>query len=461
MMPAGTLPAEADLRLNLPVLFIMLAITALAGVLFGSAPAWYASRLDPAEVLKSGGRSGINASRQRLRRLLVIGEFALALPMLAGAGLMIHSLWNLKRVDLGLRTDHMLGFYLDSPAVPSNRKQINSYYRNMLARIGSVPGATSVAALGHLPLDRLHEATRFIIAGRPEYAGASSRPSADIQTATPDYFRTFGIRIVRGRGFSNADDETGAKVAMVNEAFAARFLTGLDPLNQRILMDQWIPGSPNPVPAVQWQIVGVFHTVKSRGAREDVPQIAVPFWQMGPGVAGIGVRTGPEPAAMIENISSAVNAVDSQAALALTRTMDQVRGETLADDRFTAILFASFGAVALLLAAVGVHGLTAFSVAQRSHEIALRMALGATRNRVVSFIVKEGLALAGIGSAVGLAGAYFVGRAMQSVSFGVPAIDSLTLVVAGLALLLPALLACYHPALRATTIEIMQALKRE
>jgi putative ABC transport system permease protein len=156
-----------------------------------------------------------------------------------------------------------------------------------------------------------------------------------------------------------------------------------------------------------------------------------------------------------------VNAVDSQAALALTRTMDQVRGETLAGDRFAVILFASFGAVALLLAAVGVHGLTAFFVAQRSHEIALRMALGATRNRVVAFIVKEGLAQACIGSAVGLAGVYFVGRAMQSISFGVPAIDLLTLIAAGFGLLLPAVFACYHPALRAAKIEIMPALKKE
>jgi ABC-type antimicrobial peptide transport system permease subunit len=141
--------------------------------------------------------------------------------------------------------------------------------------------------------------------------------------------------------------------------------------------------------------------------------------------------------------------------------MDQVRGQTLAGDRFTLILFASFGAIALLLAAVGVHGVTAFSVAQRSHEIALRMALGATRNRVVAFIVKEGLAQACIGSAVGLAGAYFVGQGMRSISFGVPAIDLLTLMVAGIALLLPALFACYHPALRAAQTEIMPALKKE
>lgn len=207
--------------------------------------------------------------------------------------------------------------------------------------------------------------------------------------------------------------------------------------------------------------MGVFHTVKSRGAREDVPQIAVPFWQMGPGVAGIGVRTGPEPASMIERISSAVNVMDSQAALALTRTMDQVRSETLANDRFNVILFAGFGAAALLLAAVGVYGLTAFSVAQRSHEIALRMALGATRDRVVAFIVKEGLALACIGSGVGLAGAYFVGRAMRSILFGVPGSDSLTLVAAVFGLLLSALFACLAPAFTAATAEIMQVLKRE
>ena len=162
-----------------------------------------------------------------------------------------------------------------------------------------------------------------------------------------------------------------------------------------------------------------------------------------------------------KSISSAVNGLDSRAALALTRTMDQVRGETVADDRFTVILFAGFGAVALLLAAVGVYGLTAFSVAQRSPEIALRMALGATRNRVVTLFVKEGLSLASIGLVAGLSGAYFVGRAMQSVLFAVPATDLPTLVAAGIGLLLPALFACYHPALQAATIEIMPALKEE
>jgi putative ABC transport system permease protein len=460
IMPPGTLPAEADLRLDLPVLFVLLTVTVLAGVLFGCAPAWYASRLDPAEVLKSGGRSGISATRQRLRRLLVVGEFALALPMLAGAGLTIHSVWNLTHVDLGIRTDHVLGFYLDSPSMPKYRAQINAYYRRLLAKIGTVPGVTQVCALEHLPLDRLHFAVRFSIASKPEYADPSSRPSADLQTPTADYFQTFGIRLLRGRSFIDGDTETSVKVAMVNEAFVSSFLQGLDPLQQRVVMEQFIPGSPT-APAAEWQIVGVFHTVKSRGAREDFPQIAVPFWQMGGGVAGIAVRTGPDPATMIKSISAAVSAVDPQAALALTRSMEQVRSEALANDRFTVVLFAGFAAVALLLSAVGVHGLTAFSVTQRSHEIALRMALGATPNRVVTVIVKEGLVLVCIGSVLGLIGAYVVGRAMQNILYGVPATDFRTLVAVQLSLFLPALVACYYPALRAAKVEIVQALKGE
>jgi putative ABC transport system permease protein len=381
--------------------------------------------------------------------------------MLAGAGLTIHSVWNLTHLDLGIRTDHTLGFYLDSPSIPMNRGKINAYYRRILASIGAVPGVTHVCALEHLPLDRLHFGVRFSVAGKPEHADASSRQSADLQTPTPDYFQTFGIQIVRGRAFSDSDTETSLKVAMVNEAFAGSFLKGLDPLEQRVVMEQYIPGNHKPGPAVEWQIVGVFHTVKSRGARVDFPQIAVPFWQMGSDVAGIGVRMRPDPAAMIESISAAVSAVDSQAALALTRTMEQVRDEAFANDRFTVVLLASFAAVALLLAAVGVHGLTAFSVAQRSHEIALRMALGATRNRVVALVVSEGLKLACIGSAVGLIGALFVGRTMQRTLFGVPATDFGTLVAVGLGLFLPALVACYYQALRAAKVDVMQALKEE
>ncbi len=178
---------------NVPILLIMFCTAMLSGVAFGCAPAWYASRLHPAEVLKDGGRAGIGAGRRRLGRLLVIAEFALALPLLAGAGLTIHSLWNLTHVDLGIRTDHVLGFYLDSPSIPKKRAEINAYYRRILASIRAVPGVTHVSAMEHLPLDSLHFAVPFSISGKPAQPDSPSQMTADEQAPTPDYFTTFGI----------------------------------------------------------------------------------------------------------------------------------------------------------------------------------------------------------------------------------------------------------------------------
>jgi putative ABC transport system permease protein len=460
VMPPNALPPEADVRLEVPVLLIMFCVATLSGVAFGCAPAWYASRLNPAGVLKDGGRAGIGVGRHRLLRLLVIAEFALALPMLAGAGLMIHSLWNLTHVDLGIHTDHVLGFYLDSPSIPTKREEINAYYGRILASIGAVPGVTHVAAMEHLPLDSLHYAVPFGVSGRPAEAGSSSHSTADLQTPTPDYFATFGIGIVRGRAFTEYDNEKGPRVAMVNEAFANSFLKGLDPLEQRVTMEQFGTGSAGHAP-VEWQIVGVFHTVKSRGAREDFPQIAVPFWQMGADVAGIGVSTGPDPAAMIHSISAAVSAVDPQAALALTRTMDQVHDEALANDRFTLVLFSIFALLALSLTAVGIYGVITFVVGQRSRDIALRMALGSTRNSIVASVVQEGLVLACAGLGLGLIGACFVERAMRSVLFGEGAIDFSVMGAVALTLLSVALLACYLPASRAASVELMEVLRAD
>jgi putative ABC transport system permease protein len=212
---------------------------------------------------------------------------------------------------------------------------------------------------------------------------------------------------------------------------------------------------------MEWQIVGVFHTVKSRGSREDSPEIDVPFWQEATPVSGIGVRTAGDPAAILKSIAGAVSVVDSQAAFLKPRTMEQVHDEVLANDRFTVLLFASFAVVALLLAAVGIYGVMAFSVTQRSREMALRSALGASRYRVIALVVKEGLMLACAGLGLGAIGAYFVGRAMQSVLFGVGAIDYSAFGAVGLVLLSAAVLACYLPALRAATVEIMQLLRSE
>ncbi len=461
-MPAHTLPIEADLRLNLPILFFTMAATTLAGLLFGSAPAWYASRIDPGETLKEGGRSGMGAGRHRLRQLLVIGELALALTLLTGAGLAIHSFVNLLRVDLGLRTDHVLTFFLPVPdSRPKEPDKIISYYRQILSRIDAVPGVSSATAMTGLPLFGAGFGMPFTIVGKPAFSDPSMRPLSGFGMVTPDFFQTFGIHLVNGRGFNEQDTASSIKVAVVNEEFVKQYLKGTNPLQQRISVEQLIPGVTKLGPPIDWQIVGVYHTVRAGGMRREGPEMYIPFWQIPWPSAGIGVRTAGDPAAMVKSIAAAVHSVDPEIALGQPRSMDEVRDLVLSNDRFTLILFVTFAIVALLLAALGVYGVMSFSVAQRRHEIALRMALGADRNRVVALVVREGLALASVGLLLGFVGAYFVGRGMQSTLFGVGKIDFSVFGLVALLLLLAAVIACLIPARRAASVHPMQALRAE
>jgi predicted permease len=460
-MPENTLPSEADLSLNFPVLLFTLGATTLAGLLFGCVPAWHASRVDPSETLKEGGRSGTGIGRKRLRQALVIGEFTLALSLLAGAGLAIHSFLNLTRVDLGVRTDHVLTFYLPIPDTRSKDPVlIAAHYRQLLASIRAVPGVMAVSAQTGTPLEGSGFGMPFTIAGKPAFADPSQRPGASFGMVTPDYFKTFGIRLVNGRTFTEQDSAASVKVAVVNEEFVRKYLKGTDPLRQRVVVEQLIPGVQQLGPPIDWQIVGIFHNVRDR-LREDNPEILIPFWQIPWPTTSIGVRTSEDPGSMTKSIAAAVHQVDPDVALATPRTMEQVRHDVLSDDRFTLLLFACFAAIALLLAALGIYGVMTFSVAQRAHEIALRMALGATRGRVVTLVLREGVTLAAVGFVLGLIGAYFIGRAMQSTLYGVSALDLSAFSVVGCVLLAAALLACFLPAHRAASTEPMRVLRTE
>jgi putative ABC transport system permease protein len=435
-MPRNTLPSEADLTLNLPILLFTFAAATLSGLLFGCAPAWYATRVDPAEALKEGGRSGSGASRQRLRKVLVVGEFALALALLTGAGLAIHSFWNLTRVDLGVNTEHVQTFSLPVPdARPKDPAQISGYYRQMVASLQSVPGVMSAAVSVGIPLQGPGFGMSFTIAGQPEFTDPSQRPNAAFGMVTPDYFRTYGIQITRGRTFTDQDNANTVRVAMVNEELVKKYFKDKDPLQQRINVEELIPGVTRLGPYVTWQIP----------------------WPS----ANIGVRTAGDPELMSRTIAAAVHAVDPQIAIAEPRTLDQVKSLLLADDRFIMSLFAAFAALALLLAAVGIYGVMAFTVAQREHELGLRMALGASRGRVINLVIKEALTLAFIGLGIGLIGAYFVGRAMQSALFGVGKLDFGAVAAVALLLLGASLIASWLPARRAAAIEPMRALRTE
>lgn len=461
MPPTGTmLPSEADIRISVPVLLFTIAVTSVAGLLFGSVPAWQATRLDLNEVLKLGGRTGGGGTRRNVRRALVIAEFSLALTLLASGGLALKSFWNLTRVDLGIRTEHVLSFQLP---VPDSRlkgaEQIRSYYRQMLEKVEAIPGVRKSAAMTGLPGRGPNFGMGFSIMGQPA-VNPSDRPGAAFQMVTPGYVEALGIRVTKGRAIDQHDTATSTRVAMVNEHFAKRFFSGVDPLTQRISVDELIPGGTVGKP-IEWQIIGVFHNVRGAGFREEYPEIAVPFWQSPWPQASMAVRTDGDPKSMIKSIAAAVNSVDPDLPLAGVKTVDEIISESLAIDRFSVVLFSSFGALGLLLAAVGIYGVMSFTVAQRTQEFGVRMALGAQRSRVVSLVLKEGTVLAVIGALIGLGGAYLVGRAMQSTLYGVGAMDARAFGAVAGVLLVAALLACLVPAWRASRVEPIVALRYE
>ncbi len=462
LMPPYNLPSEADVRISLQVLLFTFAATVIAAILFGCAPAWQASGLNPNETLKEGGSSGNTAGRHYTRRLLVVLEFGLALTLLASAGLALHSFFNLTRVDLGIRTDHILTF--DLPVTDkrlSQPEQIISFYHQLLDKMKAIPEVTEASAATGMPVGGTYFGMSFNIAGQPQ-AVAGSRPSAAFAMVTPGYFHTFGIQIVQGRPFNEQDTEHSPRVAVVSENFVRRFLPGTDPLSKRVIVEQLIPGATNLGPPLEWEIVGVFHNVRGGNLRDnDRSEIEVPFDQSPWPQASIAVRTSGAPLAITKTIAAVVNSMEPDVALANLKTMDQIVDESLVGDRFLTLLYGTFAAVALLLAAVGIYGVMTFSVAQRTHEIGLRMALGAARKQVLTLILKEGLVLALVGLGIGLLGAGLVGRAMRDTLYGVGAFDVSAFGAVAVILFVAALLACYVPAWRATKVDPMVALRYE
>jgi putative ABC transport system permease protein len=461
-MPKYTLPSEAELSLNLPVLLVTLAATTLAGVLFGCAPAWYASHVDPADALKEGARSGSSRVRHRLRQLLVVGEFTLALSLLAGAGLAMHSFWNLTQVDTGVQTEHVLTFGLSLPEGKyTDPEQMIGYYRQMLRSIESATGVQSASMMTGMPLQGAGFGMPFTIEGQPAFTDPSQRPTAGFQMVTPDYIKTFGIRLVQGRTFTENDDSSSVKVAMVNEQLVRHYFPKQDPIGKHLMVEQLIPGVTKLGPYQSWEIVGVFHDVRGGSFQRQREEIDVPFYQSTWPSVGVGVLTSGDPLQMTKTVAAAVHAVDPTLALDGVETLNQIRDQDLSGNRFVLLLYITFAVIALALAAVGIYGVMAFSVGERSHEIGVRMALGATRERVVRMIMREGIVLAASGLVLGLIGAYFVGKAMHSTLFGVGTIDVGAFSAVGGILLLSALVACYFPARRAAAVEPMKALRIE
>jgi putative ABC transport system permease protein len=393
--------------------------------------------------------------------VLVVAEFALALTLLAAGGLWLRSFWNLTNVDLGVNKQNVLVF--DVPVADGKFKdegQVRNYFDQILERVKSVPTVEKAAVSTAIPLRTGTFQRKFRVVGTPTRDSADSQSTGCVQV-TPEYHETFGVRVTKGRDFNEHDTADSQRVVMVNETFTKRYLAGVEPVGQRILLDHFtFEGKPDG--QREWEIVGVFHDVRFSDLRASYdPQIDVPFAQSSFAYTSIAVRTKGDPRQVIKQIASAVNSVDPDLPIAGVKTLEELNGESLAIDRLGMLLFAAFAVLGLILSAIGIYGVMAFAVSQRRQEFGVRLALGAQRARVIKLVLREGVLLAAIGTLIGLAGAYLTGRALQSTLFGVDALDLYAFTAVALVLLSSALLACLVPAWRASRVDPIEALRSE
>ena len=461
LMPPYTLPSEADVRLSVPVLLFTLAVSTLSGVLFGLVPAWQGTRGDVSAALKDAGRSVIGR-RHRLQQVLVVLEFALALTLLTGGGLAIRGLVTLSHVSLGFQAEHLLTFSLPVPQGRlADAGQVSSFYSQLIDRMRVLPGARVVSVSTGMPVRGTSFGMPFFLAGEPP-KDRSQRQGAGFNMVSPDYFRTFGITISKGRAFTDQDRAGSEPVAIVNQTFVTRYLKNVDPFTKRVVVEQLIPGETRLGPPIEWQIVGVYGDVRNAGPRNDgFPEIDVPFLQSPWPDATMAIRTAGDPQSIARSAAAVVRALDADLPIADVKSMETLVSESIANDRFNTVLFGGFSTVALLLAAFGIYGVMSFVVAQRTHEIGLRMALGAGRPRVLRLVLSDGMRTAVLGTLLGSIGAYFAAKAMRGLVFGSGTMDWKTLAAIALTLLATAFIACLAPAARAASVDPLVALRQE
>jgi predicted permease len=452
------LPRAAQIGLDLRVLGFTLLMSAFTGVLFGLVPAIHSSKTDLNESLKEGGRgTSEGARRNRLRSTLVIVEVVFAVVLLVGAALLIQSLWRLQRVDPGINPRNVITFELGLPDVRYDTKQQIAFYSRLQERLAALPGVEAASAVTPLPLSSSNMSISFEIEGHPVPRG--ERPSSAYRAVSLDYFRAMGIRLVKGRDFNAHDDHDAPPVIIVNEAYAERFFPGEDPVGKRVRPGISVETGRSPT----WrEIVGVVSNVRHRSLNSDfTPEYYIPESQIPLDTMVLVVKTASDPHGIINAVREEVRDMDKDLPLYNVRTMDEYISASVAQPRLITLLLVIFAGLALLLTAIGLYGVMSYSVAQRTHEIGIRMALGARPADVLRLVVRQGMALAGVGVTIGLAIAYFATQVMTSLLFGIGAKDPLTFAAIALIIIGVALVACFVPARRATRVDPMVALRYE
>ncbi len=459
------LPRLNEVRLSGGVLLFTFFVSILTGVLFGLMPALQASSPSHLASLREASRgSGVSKHQRRISRFLVASEVALALVLLVGAGLLLRSFGRLLEIRPGFDPHNVVTaqFWIPVPNDPNadpyrTPEKRGALLKEILRRLHALPGVQDAALGGgnSLPMAVARNQFPFGIVGRAEESERA--PVAEFAGVTPEYFRVLKTPLISGRGFSDADDSESQQVVLIDETLAHRYWTGEDPLGRQIKLLNVPPGR-SPLAT----IVGVVGDIKSDGFDVPVaPHVYLSAYQFPGYAAVIFVRTGIDPGALGDAIRHEVQAVNPDLPVFSTRALEEVMAKSLSDRRFALEILGAFAAVALLLAAIGIYGVMAYTFSQRTHEIGIRMALGAQQSDILRMAIREGMALVFVGLASGIAGAAILTRFLRSMLFNVTATDPITFIAISVLLCVVALLACYIPAQRATQVDPLVALREE
>ncbi len=452
---AKTVPRIAEANLDTRVLLVTLIVTVSTGILFGLIPALASSNPELTEALKEGGRgSTTGLRRNRIRNSLVVAEVALALVLLISAGLLIKSFVQLQKVDPGFNPKHVLTMELSLPLIKYPRgKPVSDFYAEVERRVARIPGVEHVALTTILPLSGSNSDSSFHIEGRDEKQ-TNVFPDEELRVITPDYFRVLETPLLKGRFFNGADNADAPKVVIINQAMANKYWPGEDSLGKRINFNDEDPAK------IDWfTVVGVVGDIRHRGLdAEAKPEYYLVHQQRPYRGMILAARSRKDPRALVSSIRRELQSFDPEQPLANIKTLEQIAGDSVAPRRLSVVLLGVFAAVALILASVGIYGVMSFLVVQRTHELGVRMALGAQRRDVLRLIVGHGMKLIAIGTAIGLILAISSVRALGAMLYNVGAFDLSTFIGVTFALGPVALLASYIPAARVVRADPMSAL---
>src|SRR6266850_1843050 len=458
----GQMPRLEEVGINSGVLLFTFVVCVGSGILFGLAPALETSRPSLMEPLKDTNRSSSSASAYRTHRALLVFEVALALIVMIGSGLLVRSFVRLSDVNPGIQTDHVITAAISLPNKYADPPQITQFWQQFLEKVQTLPGVKAAGITMSLPPNLLAITNPFTVEGQG-YDRNHPLQLAEEMTVSPDYFRSLGIPLMKGRFFSPSDRVESAKdpmIVIINQTMAKQYFGNKDPIGSRIQTGDPDPNSP-------WEtIVGVVGDVKYSGLDSGPgPTLYVPYnengWAMWAREMYLVVRSSGSAPGIVPAIRTQLASMDSTIPLAQIRTMDELLDESLVQQRFRTWLVSGFAALALLLSAIGIYGLISYSVSQRTREIGVRIALGAQRSNVLGLVLRDVLQVLAFGLLLGLVGALSATRIMRSLLYSTSATDALSFVATSFTLIAVALLACYIPARRATKVDPMVALRYE